>query len=271
MTMHFSSFSWLLAQDASDSQGTSLLQFITGGGIIGYIIIALSIAALALVIIHLMQIRRKSLIPPEQIEAIDALLARGEVNGALEYCITPDHDSYLTRIMAAGLTRFQKSAFGAFEIKTALEEAGEEQTARLYRSTDALGVIGSIAPLLGLLGTVQGMIGAFETVSQSAVNDASYYEKLAFNISLALITTFQGLVVAIPCVAIFTYFRNRIDAIASETASEIERLVIHLESASANLPPTAVRTQPRVQPSGPGPIPVIGGPGPAAAGSGAAR
>lgn len=218
---------------------STFLQFITGGGGIGYIIIALSVAALAMVIIHLLQIRRKALMPAQQIEAIDSLLARGEVNAALEYCITPDNDSYLTRILAAGLTRYQKSAFGAFEIKNAIEEAGEEQTARLYRSTDMLGVIGSIAPLLGLLGTVWGMIGAFETVSHSAVNDARYYEALAGNISFALITTLQGLIVAIPCVALFTFFRNRIDAFASEAGAEIERLVIHLESAPTNLPPTA--------------------------------
>jgi biopolymer transport protein ExbB len=226
---------------AQDNQSGTLLRFITGGGVIGYIIIALSVGAMAMAIIHFMQIRRKALIPPEQVDVLDSMLARGDAVGALEYSITPDNDSYLTRILAAGLTRYQKSAFGAFEIQTAIEEAGEEQTARLYRSTDVLGLIGAIAPLLGLLGTVQGMIGAFETVSKSAVNDANYYENLAYNISIALITTFQGLVVAIPCVALYTYFRNRIDAFASEAASEIERLVLHLESAQPALPPTSVR------------------------------
>jgi biopolymer transport protein ExbB len=240
-----------LAQDPGQS-GT-LLRFITGGGVIGYIIIALSIGAMAMAVIHFMQIRRKALIPPEQVDVLDSMLARGDAVGALEYTITPDNDSYLTRILSAGLTRYQKSAFGAFEIQTAIEEAGEEQTARLYRSTDVLGLIGAIAPLLGLLGTVQGMIGAFETVSQSAVNDANYYENLAYNISIALITTFQGLVVAIPCVALYTYFRNRIDAFASEAASEIERLVLHLESSNPSLP-TSAR----------GPVAAAGGPRPAA-------
>lgn len=145
------------------------------------------------------------------------------------------------------MTRFQKSAFGVFEIKNAIEEAGEDQTAKLYRSTDALGVIGSIAPLLGLLGTVWGMIGAFEALKLGASPD---HEALAGNISLALVTTLMGLILAIPCVSLYRYFGNRIDALASEAATEIERLVLHLETSAgpqANVRPSNV---PRpVQPS----------------------
>lgn len=210
------------------------MKFVNGGGVVGYIIIALSVVAIALVVIHLVQLRRSALLPPRQVAELEGLLGRGDVDGALQYCLLPENDSYVVRIMGAGLSRFLRSAFGAFEVKTALEEAGEEQTARLYRSTDALGVIGAIAPLLGLLGTVLGMIGAFDVVSSSAVNNPSYYEELAGNISLALITTLQGLVVAIPCVSLFTYFRNRIDAVAAEGASVVERLAILLEAAPAS-------------------------------------
>jgi biopolymer transport protein ExbB len=102
-------------------------------------------------------------------------------------------------------------------------------------------VIGSVAPLLGLLGTVQGMIGAFDTVATSGANNAGYYEQLASNISIALITTFQGLVVAIPAVTLFTFFRNRIDGVASETGQRLEELTMLLESA----PPAQRTTAPR--------------------------
>lgn len=220
----------LLAQAADAQRGASWLETIQSGGIIGYIIIGLSVVVVALIIMHLVQIRRGALIPADQLEQLDAMLTRRDVAGSLEYCLSPDHDSYLTRILAAGLTRYKESAFGAFEIKNAIEEAGEEQTARLYRSTDALGVIGSIAPLLGLLGTVLGMVGAFEALSRtSAVN----HEELASNISLALVTTLMGLILAIPCIALFTFFRNRIDAFGSEAGQEIERLVLHLEAVGA--------------------------------------
>jgi biopolymer transport protein ExbB len=151
----------------------------------------------------------------------------------LEYCLRPENDSYLTRIMASGLTRFQRSAFGVFEIKNAVEEAGEEQTARLYRAVDVLSVIGSISPLMGLTGTVLGIVGAFENLGAGAAPDQ---QALARNISLALVTTLLGLIVAIPCMALFTYFRNRIDALASEAGSEIEDLLLHLESLGGARP-----------------------------------
>jgi biopolymer transport protein ExbB len=235
----------VLAQD-DVATGSSWLETIQSGGLIGYLIIGLSVVAVALVVMHLLQIRRGALIPAEQLRQIDTLLATGDVSGAMEYCLSSEHDSYLTRILGAGLTRYQKSAFGAFEIKNALEEAGEEQTARLYRSTDALGVIGSVAPLLGLLGTVLGMVGAFESISKSA---GSNHEALAANISLALVTTLLGLVLAIPCIALFTFFRNRIDALSSEAGSEIERLALHLEAAG----PAGAR--PSAAPAAESPVP----------------
>ncbi len=236
----------VLAQAETAQSGITWWETIQKGGVVGYVIIGLSVVALALVIMHLVQIRRSALIPPAQLEDIDHLLSRGDVTGAVEYCMDPDADSYLTRIMAAGLTRYQKSAFGAFEIKNAIEEAGEDQTAKLFRSTDTLGVIGSIAPLLGLLGTVLGMVGAFEALSHTATPN---HEALASNISLALVTTLMGLILAIPCIALHRYFANRIDAFTSEAAMEIERLILHLESMAST--PPAARPRPAARAAGP--------------------
>lgn len=223
-----------LIATADPQVGSTLLKFVNGGGLIGYIIILLSIIAVVLIVVHAMQIRRTQLLPVEQAAALRELLFAGRADEALQYCIQPANDSFLTRVLAPGLTRFLKSPFGAFEIKTAIEDAGAEQTERLYRSTDALGVIGSIAPLLGLLGTVWGMIGAFDTVSSGAISDTAYYEQLAANISLALVTTMQGLVVAIPCVILYSFFRNRIDAIAADAGNELDQLAMLLESAQSS-------------------------------------
>ncbi|MEE3002219.1 MAG: MotA/TolQ/ExbB proton channel family protein [Planctomycetota bacterium] len=223
-------FTPYIVATAAAPEGASWWDTIVQGGTVGFIILVLSIVALVLVLIHFVQIRRQSLLPPGQLEELDLRLTDGNVDGAAAYCLDPGNDSFLTRIMAAGLLRYQRSAFGVFEIKSAVEEAGDEQTARLYRATDALGLIGTIAPLLGLLGTVIGMVGAFDSVAHSAGSDS---EALAGNISLALVTTLMGLTLAIPCVALFTYFRNRIDALAADGAREIERLLIHLESSTA--------------------------------------
>ena len=219
-----------IAQAAAETDNTSYLETLWKGGPVGYIIMALSIVALALIVMHFVQIRRKTLLPEEQLAVLEKYLAEGQVQDALEYCVDPTNDSFLTRILAGGLLRYQRSAFGPFELKNALEEAGEDQAARLYRSTDALGVIGTIAPLLGLLGTVLGMVGAFDTIGKTTSNN---HEMLATNISEALVTTLLGLILAIPCVALFSFFRNRIDGLSSDAAGEIERLVLHLEESSS--------------------------------------
>jgi biopolymer transport protein ExbB len=209
----------------SKETSSTWLTTVGKGGLVGYIIIALSLVALALIILHFLQIRRRSLLPEEQLVLIEDLLAKGKVEDALGYCVDPANDSYLTRILGIGLMRYQRSAFGPFELKNALEEAGEDQTSRLFRSTDALGLIGTIAPLLGLLGTVFGMVEAFDSISSNTPT------ALAGNISVALVTTMLGLVLAIPCLTLFSFFRNRIEGLSAEAAAQIERLVLHLEEA----------------------------------------
>lgn len=218
----------LLAQ--SDS---ALVKFVVGGGVIGYLIILLSVAAVALVVIHVALIRRQALLPPDSIRAVRQMLASRQIEAAAAYCADPVNDSFFCRVLGPGLVRFLRSPFGAFEMKDALREAGEEQVARLYRSTDALATIGTVAPLLGLLGTVQGMIGAFDTVATSAVGDSDYYARLAANISIALITTFQGLVVAIPTVAVYSWLRNRIDAYAAEAGALLDEMVLLVDAPAA--------------------------------------
>lgn len=214
----------LLAQDTSSTWRNTVEK----GGPVGYIIIGLSFVALALVIMHITQIRRSALLPKNQLIVLEELLANGNVDDALGYCVDPINDSYLTRILATGLLRYQCSAFGPFELKNAIEEAGEDQTARLFRSTDFLGLIGTIAPLLGLLGTVLGMVGAFDSIGQST---SITHSALAVNISEALVTTMLGLVLSIPCITLFSFFRNRIEGLSAEASAEIERLVLYLEEA----------------------------------------
>ncbi len=215
------------AGGADAERSRSLLEFVTNGGIIGYVIIGLSLVALAFVVMHVLQIRRSALAPPEIVEQLDQLLSRGRVAEASRFCEEPANACFLTRVVHSGLSRYRRSPFGALELKGALEEAGQAQVARLYRSTDALALVAGIAPMLGLLGTVVGINGAF-----AAMNTAEGFarpDQLAGDISLALVTTIMGLSLAIPTTAIVTYFRNRIDAIASEVGDVIDELAMHIE------------------------------------------
>ena len=96
------------------------------------------------------------------------------------------------------------------------EEAGEENTARLYRKTDMLSVIGAIAPMLGLFGTVEGMMEAFNTI---AMQEKVYPRDLADSISKALVTTWLGLIVAIPSLIAWSYYNRKVERMAVEIAS----------------------------------------------------
>jgi biopolymer transport protein ExbB len=230
MTIDAASMTTTLAQAESGGGGVSILSLLLAGGIVGYIIILLSFVAVALVVMHALQLRESSLAPDDIADEIDQAIRRGEVERAVAMCRDEDRDCFLTRVLGVGLQRYQRSAFGALELKSAIEEAGQSQTARLYRSTDAIGLIAAIAPMLGLLGTVVGMVGAFDTISSS--EGFARPDQLAGNISQALVTTLMGLTLAIPATAAFTYFRNRIDSLTGDVAERIEEIVAHLEEES---------------------------------------
>ncbi len=225
-----------MAQDgASASTGSSMLKYIVGGGWIGGIIVLLSVVALALAIATGLQMRLSVLIPPERVKKLRSLVDAGDLGTALKVCKHPENDCYVFRIAAAALDRATRGMFGGIDARHAAEEAGESETMRLFRLAEPLAVIAAIAPLLGLLGTVQGMIGAFETVATQAVGDSGYYEKLAANISVALVTTFQGLVVAIPCLVLHSWYRSKIETAASEAGAIVDG-VLSVSERSAMAP-----------------------------------
>ena len=93
-----------------EPSGSSLLVYITAGGVIGWIIIALSVVAVGLVVVHSVQIRRTSLMPPSQVVAIRDFLGDGRVQEALDYCSQGSNDSFLTRTLAPGLGKRTRKA-----------------------------------------------------------------------------------------------------------------------------------------------------------------
>ncbi len=186
-------------------------EILKAGGAVGFVIVLLSIAAAALVIEHLMTIRAKVLIPPELAEQIRGHLKAGQVNEAIRQCkLQP---CLLSHVVGAGLSEID-GKWTALE--KAMEDAAAEQSARLYRKIEYLSVIGNIAPMLGLLGTVIGMIFAFKKVATTGGGAGA--GELAEGIYLALVTTVEGLIVAIPSLAAFAVFRNRVDQFVAEAS-----------------------------------------------------
>jgi len=204
----------------------TVLDTLIDGGFVGVLILLLSMVAVGFVVEHALTIRKSVLMPEFVIAELDELIGQNRIDEAIAACNEPQNQSLVAYVVLAGLERYKGSEFGFAEYKAAVEEAGEDQTGRLYRKTEVLGLIGSIAPMLGLTGTVLGMITAFNTIAASG--GMAKPDELAGGIGQALVTTLMGLVVAIPTMIAFSYFRNRIDSIVAEAGKCVEQIMMPL-------------------------------------------
>ena len=210
----------------------TLLGYVKAGGALGYVLIGLSVLALALIVRNLLAIRRPLLAPRGLADELSRQLRAGDIAAAARTCEQDPRQSFVAQVMGAAIRRCGASPMGAFEARTAVEEAGQSATARLQRLNNGLGVLAAVGPMLGLLGTVIGMIGAFNAIG--SLQGAARSTELARFMSLALVNTAQGLVVAVPCTVAFALFRQRIDRVAAEIADDVlERLAEDLAAGIA--------------------------------------
>lgn len=222
--------------------GMSFWQIVRASGVIGLLIFFISVAGLALVIEHALTIRRAVLIPEDFLRQTEEAMRSGQAGRLAQspLCRT----STLGRVVGAGLAEME---LGWPAVEKAMEEALAEESARLYRKVEYLSVIGNLAPMLGLLGTVVGMIVAFRQVAET--QGAARAADLAEGIYLALVTTVEGLLVAIPALAAFAFFRNKVDALIAEVALTSEKLLRPLKRelmAGGAIPPRAAPASARL-------------------------
>ncbi len=219
--------------------------FVVDGGVITWVIlIPLSVATLALVIEHSVSIRRATLLPDALGRSLGEHLKNRRYVDAVK--LATEDGSMLGYVVH---TAMREASHGFAAMERAIEEAVEERAARLYRKIEYLNIIGSISPMIGLFGTVYGLIRVFASIS--AAGGIPEPARMADDISVALVTTFWGLLVAIPALSIFALFRNRIELLSAECALTCERLLGALkpdQAAEAPAGPEAY-TPPSVQPA----------------------
>ena len=204
-----------------DVKRTSLREFIQAGSYVGYVIIWLSFAGLALVIDSFLRIQSKRLIPPRLAQELVQLARQGKFEEIQN--LAGAFDCMLARIVSHTFAQGRMSLIAAREV---MQEQGTREVTRLYQRVGYIGFIAAVAPMLGLLGTVTGMIGSFNVLG--AAKGAADPDDLAVGVSEALVTTCMGLVVAIPLMFFHNYFRDRVTRIGQDAAGACDRLMRHM-------------------------------------------
>jgi len=209
---------------AADTEGgsTSIIEMILHGGpliiMIWIAILATSIVMVTFIIQLFLQVRRQSLAPKPLVGALDESLRAGNFQEAWETC-QANAKTYLAAVLGGTLERVGR---GKDATDAALIELGIRESQVFKTRNSYLSVIGVIAPMIGLLGTVIGMMGAFAVLGQSGVSDP---RKLAMSIGEVLLATASGLFIAIPAFIFYYYFRNRINDATVYADSQLNRLI----------------------------------------------
>lgn len=203
--------------EASASAVETVWDLVQKGGPLMYPIGLCSLIGLAVLVERLITLRRRSVIPPGFLQGLRKALAEGDRQKGIDYCRR--NGSPVANVFAAGIRRLGESPE---MLEKHIVEAGQREVLRLRRNLRALSVIASVSPLLGLLGTIFGMIQAFAEVSRSG-EALGKTELLASGIYQAMVTTAAGLIVAIPAL-IFYHF----------LVSKVERLVMEIDEMTVN-------------------------------------
>lgn len=209
---------------AADAEGgsTSVIEMILHGGpliiMIWIAIVATSIVMVTFIIQLFLQVRRQSLAPKALVSALDESLKNGNFQEAWETC-QANSKTYIAAVLGGALERIGR---GKDATDTALIELGIRESQVFKTRNSYVSVIGVIAPMIGLLGTVIGMMGAFAVLGQTGVSDP---RKLAMSIGEVLLATASGLFIAIPAFIFYYFFRNRINDAAVYADGELSKLV----------------------------------------------
>lgn len=187
------------------------------------VFLAISFTFVALLVMNLLTARRESVCPTELIEGFEAHLDEKKYQEAYE--LASSDESVLGQVLSAGLEKLSSGYPQAIE---AMQEVGEEENMKLEHRLSYMALIGTISPMVGLLGTVQGMIASFDVIATRTGTPPP--SELAKGISTALFTTLVGLFIAIPAIAAYNILKNRIARLVLEVGIMSENLMSRFEN-----------------------------------------
>ncbi|HBJ38619.1 MAG TPA: MotA/TolQ/ExbB proton channel family protein [Planctomycetaceae bacterium] len=186
------------------------------------IFLALSFTLVSLFVMNLLAARRETLLPQELVDGFEEKLNEKQFQEA--YDLARADESVLGQVLSAGLAKLSKGYNKALE---GMQEVGEEESMKLEHRLSYMALIGNLSPMIGLFGTVQGMISSFQVIALGGATPKP--ADLAAGISTALFTTLVGLAVAIPAIAAYNILRNRVTRLLLEVGVTSENLMSRFE------------------------------------------
>ncbi|MBD3379707.1 MAG: hypothetical protein GF408_04510 [Candidatus Omnitrophica bacterium] len=198
-------------------QGMTLWQTIQAGGGVMIVLAFLSVAAVALIIYYFIEIKQEKLIPQVFVDEVVTLVEKGREEEARKKCV--NSENFPSRVLLAGLARKGREKV---VVKEAMADEGRRSVDNLWQKLTYLADIAVISPMVGLLGTVLGMIQAFNVIAFQA--GAVKPILLASGIAKAMVTTASGLIIAIPAMIFHAYFRGKVQNIAAQLENVSEEL-----------------------------------------------
>ncbi len=186
------------------------------------VFLALSVTLVSLFVMNMLAARRDTLCPQELVDSFEEKLNEKEFQEAYDMARTDE--SVLGQVLSAGLARLSRGYNKAIE---GMQEVGEEESMKLEHRLSYMALIGNLSPMIGLFGTVQGMIASFRVIATSPQTPKP--SELAAGISTALFTTLVGLAIAIPAIAAYNILRNRVSRLLLEVGVTSENLMSRFE------------------------------------------
>lgn len=212
-------------------EATTLWGLIRQGGWIMIPMGGLSVAMVGLSVYGFLAVREDKLLHLELLPPLQTAIRQLDFQRAASICSgTP---SVMTNILGAGLNRTAQGAIDSESITKAMEDAAVEETTAAIRPVNYLSIIAQIAPMLGLLGTVNGMINAFQKIGLGAMGDP---ERLAADIGQAMVTTATGLIIGIPAMFLYFYLKSRFNSTVSRMSRLLGNLMHDLDVALDKVP-----------------------------------
>jgi len=204
----------------------SLIDMYKAGGWAMYPLSFLSVLGLGLIVYNFIAVKPGPILQSEVLPQLEDALKTLDISKAKSIC--NENPAPTTNIIGAGLARVDLDHYNAEQIKEAVEEASAEELADPFVLINYLSVIGSLSPMVGLLGTVSGMVKAFNVIEAEGAGSA---QALAGNISEALITTATGMIIGIPAMFFFFFFKNKYGKITSRVGRIVGDLQFTINTA----------------------------------------